>query len=34
MTDQTTYRPEALTGNRTLLVIAIILSVVMMAPVA
>lgn len=32
--DQTTYRPEGLTANRTLLTISIILSIVMMAPVA
>lgn len=32
--EQATYRPEGLTANRTLLTIAIILSVVMMAPVA
>jgi multiple sugar transport system permease protein len=33
-TDKSTYRPEGLTANRTLLTGAIILSVVMMAPVA
>ena len=32
--DQETYRPEGLTANRTLLTISIILSIVMMAPVA
>lgn len=32
--DQPTYRPERLTANRTLLTVAIILSIVMMAPVA
>lgn len=32
--DQSTYRPESLTANRALLTIAIILSIVMMAPVA
>lgn len=32
--DQDTYRPEGLTANRTLLTISIILSIVMMAPVA